>query len=704
MKKFAWVASGLLALSSVLATPAAFAQTETSNTTTPIKHVVVIFSENISFDHYFGTYPNAANLPGETQFVAKPNTPYVNGLLKNVLNGNLDLLTQNPNAAQPKRLAPSQAMTADMDHEYKAEQEAVNGGKMDKFVESTSGGSDKTLVMNYYDGNTVTGLWNYAQNFAMSDNSFGTVYGPSTPGALNLISGQTHGATGYKGGQAVGDIVGNVANSTVIGDPDPYFDKASNPKRAQTAMSGKNVGNLLNDKGVTWGWFQGGFRDTSATHTNIGGGSSTDYNPHHQPFQYYESTSNKDHLAPSSVQAIGHQGDQANHQYDLTDFWDAVNAHNMPAVSYLKAANYQDGHAGYSDPLDEQTFITNTINHLENTPEWKDTAVIISYDDSDGWYDHVYHAPVNGSNDPNNDALFGNGNAGTPSLGNYLDRAGYGPRLPLLVVSPYAKQNYVDHTLTDQTSILKFIEDNWNLGRIGDNSFDSIAGSINNMFDFSKPSASKLYLNTKTGQPLPSSSSSLFQYLTSFLVSKDGGVFGPINDGTSIATVTVPANAFSNDIQVNITHASASSLGNLIPNDKTFAAAFGVNFSSDVTPAGPIKLTITDPSIHANSEVFKVQGGNLVKVDATVSEGQADLSFTTDPDFVVLNPKVASTESAQSAQSTQSTPVVPKSTGQVVVGGTSPVTGISFVTTALGALACLVIGYSLVRSSLRKSK
>jgi phospholipase C len=472
------------------------------NTTTRIKHIVVIFGENVSFDHYFGTYPHAANTPGEPKFVAKRNTPLVNGLEPNARNGNLDLINHNPNSANPKRFGRSQAWTADMDHEYKAEQQAFDGGKMDKFVEYTSGGNEKTLVMNYFDGNTVTALWNYAQHFAMSDNSFGTVYGPSTPGALNLISGQTHGATGYQSGKAVGDIKGNVANGTVIGDPDPYFDSASSPTRAQAAMSGKNVGDLLNQKGVSWGWFQGGFRDVTAQHKNIGGVQSIDYNPHHQPFQYYQSTSNKDHLRPSSIELIGRQGDQANHQYDLTDFWDAVDAHNMPAVSFLKAANFQDAHAGYSDPIDEQHFLVDTINRLQKTPEWNETAVILAYDDSDGWYDHAYHAPVNGSNDPQYDALFGPGDAGKPVLGNYLDRAGYGPRLPLMVISPYAKSNYVDHTLTDQTSILKFIEDNWQLGRIGDYSFDSIAGSINNMFDFRHGNNKNLFLDPETGQPI----------------------------------------------------------------------------------------------------------------------------------------------------------------------------------------------------------
>jgi phospholipase C len=197
---------------------------------------------------------------------------------------------------------------------------------------------------------------------------------------------------------------------------------------------------------------------------------------------------------------IGHT-DQANHQYDLKDFWTAADSGNLPAVSYLKAAGYQDGHAGYSDPLDEQHFIVNTINRLQKLRAWKNTAVIIAYDDSDGWYDHVMGPIVNGSNDPELDALVGPGNAGEPRLGQYKDRAGYGPRLPLLVISPYSKRNFVDHSITDQTSILRFIEDNWKLGRIGDGSFDQVAGSLNNLFDFSRRHMNnKLFLDPKTGE------------------------------------------------------------------------------------------------------------------------------------------------------------------------------------------------------------
>jgi phospholipase C len=471
---------------------------KSSATATPIQHLVVIFQENVSFDHYFGTYPLAANAAGEPVFQAAKGTPSVNGLTDALLNS-------NPNTANPQRLDRSQAVTCDQDHAYTDEQKAFDAGLMDKFVQFTSGGSctDKSIVMDYYDGNTVTALWNYAQHFAMSDNSYSTGFGPSTVGALNLISGQTHGAT-------TGNVAGTIDNGTVIGDPRPLLanDDCTVKTATQTSMMGTNVGDLLNSHNVTWGWFQGGFKPSSvsngvatcaSSHQNIAGATVQDYIPHHEPFEYYSSTANPHHLPPSSTAMIG-QTDQANHQYDLSDFWAAVDNGNMPAVSFLKAAAYQDGHAGYSDPLDEQTFLVNTINRLEKRPEWKNTAVVIAYDDSDGWYDHQI-GPIMSHSATADDALSGTGSCGTPPAGAYPDRCGYGPRQPLLVISPYAKQNFVDNTTTDQSSILRFIEDNWSLGRIGNQSFDTLAGPLTNMFDFSNNGNNKLILDPTTGEP-----------------------------------------------------------------------------------------------------------------------------------------------------------------------------------------------------------
>jgi phospholipase C len=479
-----------------------------SSTATPIKHLVVIFDENISFDHYFGTYPHALNPPGEPAFHAAPDTPTVNGLTP-------ALLADNPNSANPQRLDRSEALTCDQDHSYTSEQKAFDHGLMDKFVESTENlnctppyVSKPGLVMDYYDGNTVTALWNYAQRFAMSDNSYSTVFGPTTPGHLNLVSGQTHGAT-------TSEPTAAVANGTMIstGGEAAKFEDCGPAAGAKVEMSGRNVGNLLDDDNISWGWFSGGFHPSSRTadgtavcataHPNIGGKLQTDYYSGGwiDPFQYYQSTANPHHLPPASVNEIGHNG-QANHQYDLTDFWSAVDAGRMPTVSYLKPAVYQNGHAASSDPLDEQQFLVDTINRLQKTPEWKDTAVILAYDDSDGWYDHQMSPIVNDSHSAQ-DALTGDSQCGarTPLAG-YQDRCGYGPRQPLIVISPYSQVNTVDHHITDQTSILRFIEDNWLGGqRIGDGSFDTLAGSLDGLFDFTHRHPQPLYLDPTTGQP-----------------------------------------------------------------------------------------------------------------------------------------------------------------------------------------------------------
>jgi phospholipase C len=499
---------------------------------TPIEHLVVIFQENHSFDSYFATYPVALNPPGQPQFHAQPGTPSVNGLTP-------PLIERNPNSSKPFRIDRTQSYTCDQDHEYTAEQKARNGGLMDQFPrfdaqpptnsrqfchQSSTGQWD--TVMGYFDGNTVTALWNYAQHFALSDNSFATMSGQSTRGALNLTAGDTFGVLCGPSTSVYGDVpeCGGPASATItpaptngtlgtfVDDTDPYWDVCSQGKMA--ALTGRNIGDLLTAAEVTWGWFQSGFTRTSdggcsASHPLEAFDRATgvdprtdplrfqDYVPHHNPFQYFASTANPQHLPPTSVAMVG-KTDQANHLYDITWFWQAARAGHLPAVSFIKAPAYQNGHPGNSNPLDEQVFLVNTLNRLQQMPEWRSMAVIIAFDDSDGWYDHVMPPIVNQSNTPL-DFLCGERTDGPGA------RCGYGPRLPLLVISPYARENYVSHTLTDQTSILRFIEDNWlGGGRISAISFDRIAGSLADMFDFSAPVMRQLILDTVTGLPIRS--------------------------------------------------------------------------------------------------------------------------------------------------------------------------------------------------------
>lgn len=505
----------------------------TAGPATPIQHLVVIFQENVSFDHYFGTYPFAMNPEGEPAFWAYPNTPTVNGLGPAFLTNNANVANSanGSGATAPFRLNRSQAATADQDHDYTAEQIAYHSGIVDLFPMATgtagpppSGipqGSTTGLVMGYYDGNTVTALWNYAQHYAMSDNSYGTNYGPSTDGALNVISGQLNGAINNTNG--TGSLIedGN-GGLTDISDADPAGDVCSTTTGETFSMSGQNIGDLLNTAGVSWGFFEGGF-DLTVTNPNgstgcarsttslVTNSKKADYIPHHQPFQYYKSTQNLNHARPTSVAMIGKQGDAANHQYDINDFYAAVQAGNFPAVSYLKAAGFQDGHAGYSDPIDEQAFIVHVINFLQSQPSWPSTAVVINWDDSDGWYDHQMPPIVNQSTS-SADMVTGNGACGngnsalagvSSSTAHAQGRCGYGPRLPMMVISPYAKQNFVDHTVTDQSSVVRFIEDNWLNGERIRGSFDAIAGPLDNMFDFDAAgNTAPFTLSESSGEPV----------------------------------------------------------------------------------------------------------------------------------------------------------------------------------------------------------
>ncbi|HEY8625158.1 MAG TPA: alkaline phosphatase family protein [Solirubrobacteraceae bacterium] len=603
-----------------------------ARTATPIKHIVVIFQENVSFDHYFGTYPNAANTDGQ-HFTAAAGTPAVGGLapatstsLPSRLRHARNLLVSNPNTSLPMRLdststgkagGPGGQLTCDQDHNYSDEQQATDNGLEDHFVQSTGtdGGSlspfgtpcNAAQVMDYYDGNTVTGLWNYAQHFAMSDNSYGVTFGPSAPGAINLASGDTGNVdtahmvdsppvstSTSPNGDLTPDGQGGFS---LTNDAQPYWDDCST--RDAAGLTGQNIGDLLNRAGVSWGWFEGGFRPTTsfqqalaATHATgqptstftpdqfakagfqtsvphssnqglcdavhpvgpaVGGtgqfGFKDDYIPHHEPFQYYASTANPHHLTiPTNgggqdtlagLSEIGRdtqsfnngapQFNTPNHQYDTSDFDQlvaAVRAHQLPAsalpgVTFLKAPGFEDGHGGYSDPADEQQFVTREINALMHTPDWSSTAVLINYDDSDGWYDHQSAGVQNPSQSPadnlTNTTFSGptsglclSDNGDRRSLAGEQGRCGFGPRLPMILISPFARSNFVDHNLNDQASIINMVEFNWNLPAISGSADQVLANrdarkglpfDLAGLFRFDGYRNAPLVLDPNTGQP-----------------------------------------------------------------------------------------------------------------------------------------------------------------------------------------------------------
>jgi phospholipase C len=554
-------------------------------TATPIKHLVVIFGENVSFDHYFATYPNSTNAAGEPQVAAAantqtdintlqstnqltPNNPNGAATSPNVANATVNSIATTPpninsvalttTLSQPFRLDRTQANTKSQNHSYGPEQLADDGGKMDAFPLFTSANSvvsgstgafgSAAQVLGYFDGNTVTGLWNYAQNFAMSDNAWTDTFGPSTPGAVEVVSGQSNGIQMFKttsktdaslgtavtgttspSGNAIPDGQGGF---TLIGDLDPAGDVCTNQQDSvgtvvmQYSPQVKNIGDLLNAKNITWGGFMGGF-DLTATNPNgttgckrttfssVLNSAPTDYVQHHAWFQYFPSTANLTHQRPTSTAMVGqteptldNTATPVHHQYDVNDFFNAVTAGNFPSVSFVKAPAIGDGHPGNSDPLDEQQFVVKVVNFLQQQPDWKNTAVVIAYDDSDGWYDHQAPTIVNSSfdttlkvtasNSPSAPAFQGadeltavgsctGPNAKQPagvSGGVVNGRCGPGTRTPFILISPWAKANFVDHTPITQASVVKFIEDNWLGGqRLGNGSFDANAGSITSMLN-----------------------------------------------------------------------------------------------------------------------------------------------------------------------------------------------------------------------------
>ena len=604
-----------------------------SKTKTPIKHVILLLLENVSFDNLFGTYPLAQNLPGEVPFFALPDTKIPDNLLTiDPLTGG-NYLTTNRNIGQfgtgtvnPLRLAPNQVLTNFESNNYTRMQLDVHNGLMDRFVANqatplpipifvdpllppfdASYGQGANIVMDYWDGNTFTGLWNYAQRYAMNDHCFASGYGESVVGQINWGSGFNGavvpeypdllvdvnllyslepGAFTFPPQQQFvkwGEVLKSVNNVAVFDIIFPKMDLYileflvrwfQLPESVRNSIqfpgvSGvvefaqqftanyinpkhKNIGDLLNRKNITWGAFRAGWlpkqslSDPNAVAIPAADAFPPDIDAQLRaimpefdslvellhfsldpttpqgalpgltiaaivgpvpdaedgmPFDYFASTANPHFTPYSSLENVG-KTDQANHNYDLDDFFNALDIGILPAVSFIRLPAYQDGHPEYSDAFDNQVGVINFVNRIMDSPFWQDTVIFLQWDESNGNYDHKPPLLVKSSAWPNLDPKGQIARRGVKAgIKKASVRAGYGPRIPFIAISPWVKSNHIDHHLTDQTSIIKFIEKNWNLPTIKRGSYNPRAGKLDGLFDFNpnRTLAPKVFLNPFTG-------------------------------------------------------------------------------------------------------------------------------------------------------------------------------------------------------------
>jgi phospholipase C len=455
MRSLRWLpgAASALAAAALLIAPAR-AQTPADSLKHNINHIVVIYQENWSFDALYGNVPNANGLsaagPAATQ-VDADGVPYAT--LPAPINTSARppvpddrFPTDLPNA--PFDLAafvePSDH-TGDLVHRFYQEQQQIDGGKMDRFVQVSDAAG---LVMSYYDASSMPeGL--LARQFTLLDNFFHAAFGgsflnhmwlicactPTWPDAPESIRAQVdEGGAMLKDGQTTPD--GYVVNTSYsINSPHPA--SISDPALLMPVQTQATIGDRLSAAGVSWAWYSGGWNDA------VAGSPDPLFQFHHQPFAYF---------SPYADETPG----RAQHLLDEQDFLHAVAGGELLGVSFIKPLGPDNEHPGYADLLRGQQHVADLVASIQNSPAWADTAIIITYDEHGGRWDHV-SPPV-------------------------VDRWGPGVRVPAIVISPFARRGFVDHTQYDTTAILKLIETRWDLQPLTER--DARGGNLLTAFEF----------------------------------------------------------------------------------------------------------------------------------------------------------------------------------------------------------------------------
>lgn len=461
-----------------------------------IKHIIVIYAENRSFDNLYGLFPGANGIAQatkeQTTQIDHDGKPFKE--LPPVWHWEKDkppLHKHLPNKPfridGPPMHLPLSARTRDLVHLFYQNQEQINGGKNNKFAAISDAGG---LTMGYYDGSKLP-MWQWAKDYVLADNFFMAAYGgsflnhqwlvcactPYVPDApqdqrvildqqgllarsptspKSALQGPPHYVAGFKpytpDGYAITPKQPPYQPSHL--PPAPKGDRRfADPKKGPLPPQfSQTIGDTLSAKKISWAWYAGGWdaalaeskEDGNAKHKIIYTPPGTvNFQTHHQPFNYFA------RFAPSTKA-------RKTHLKDAEAFFKGIAKGKLPKVSFYKPVGILNQHPGYTNVLNGDQHISDLLKKIQHSPLWKNTAVIITYDENGGFWDHV-----------------------PPPKG---DRWGPGTRVPAIIVSPFAKKHFVDHTSYDTTSIIKFISLRFGLQPLP--GVRVIAGDLTQAFDF----------------------------------------------------------------------------------------------------------------------------------------------------------------------------------------------------------------------------
>lgn len=409
-----------------------------------IKHVVVVYMENHSFDNLYGEFKGANGIKnaikGNYVQVDKKGKPYT--YLPEIPRNN-SFPTNLPNQLfNIDQYVPNDKKTPDVTHRFYHNQLQIDGGKMDKFAAYND---SKGLAMGYYSTEKLP-LYQFARDYTLCDNFFQSVYGGSYFNHVFLISAAVPVWPNAPASMVAKlDVNGNMIKDGVV-SPDGYvvnhvlsrnkpYPANSDTSKLLPSQNMPTIGDRLSEKNISWAWYSEGWDDAVA-------GRKNNFAYNHEPFLYF------DNYKP------GTEGRK--HMKDQNDFIKAAKEGTLPSVSFVKPGGGNDEHPGGSAVYSSEQLAVNLINDVLNGPNGKDALVILTYDEFGGFFDHV--------NPPK------------------IDRWGPGSRIPAIIIGPFAKKRYVDHTQYETVSILSFIEKRWNIEPLG--SRDKNADPLTNALIF----------------------------------------------------------------------------------------------------------------------------------------------------------------------------------------------------------------------------